>query len=66
MSLPYRLPTYQPSKKLLSRNDKICRLRVERNMTIYELADQFKLSKSRIQQILEKNLVEYFKKNKKS
>lgn len=46
------------------RNMKICQLRLEKDMTIYQLADNFGITPQRVQQILERDLEKYIKSQK--
>ena len=46
------------------RNMQVCKLRMEKNMTITQLADIFNITKQRIQKILETNLDRYISENR--
>ena len=55
--------TLKVNKK--GRNQKMCQMRMDKDMTIYQLADYFGITKQRVQQILERDLDNYLKSRKK-
>ena len=46
------------------RNMKLCQLRMDKDMTIYQLADYFAIPPQRVQQILERDLDKFIKNRK--